>query len=253
MKKHLFALAMICAMGGAFATTPSNSNNSDNITNNTTNNTYNVPQGGQGGQGGSAYSSNSNKNSNKNTNSNVNKQGQAQGQDQKQNQGQAQTQNSTSKATGGNSTATGGLSSSTSEGGAVSESNNAAQSTNVTTNAPRQTASAANVTLMPTAVCSGTTAAGAQGATFGLSFGTSWTDTNCMLLEQVRTVASILEQPRIASEMMCAIDAYREARLRLGDLCITTKDTSNSGKIAVKQEEYTDPIIRARLNLPPLK
>lgn len=144
-------------------------------------------------------------------------------------------------ATGGNAT-----------NGSVSNSdaNNASQQTNVTNVNPRQTASAANVTVMPTAVCSGVTGGGASSAVFGVSFGTSWTDANCMLLEQVRTTAVILEDQETASEMMCAIDAYRDARARLGKPC-RTKLATNTGAPAA-QVEYTDPIIRARLGLPPL-
>jgi hypothetical protein len=82
---------------------------------------------------------------------------------------------------------------------------------------PASTAYAA--AIPPTAVCAGSTSGGAQGAAVGLSFGSSWTDKNCMLLEQVRTVAVVLGDVAVASEMLCGVDAYREARQRLGNPC----------------------------------
>lgn len=100
--------------------------------------------------------------------------------------------------------------------------------------------------IAPTAVCMGTSSAGAQGVAVGLSFGTSWTDANCMLLEQVRSVAVVLGDPMTAEEMMCGADTYREARLRMGNPC------RSSQKAKVKQTEYRDPYIRSRLALPPI-
>jgi hypothetical protein len=69
-----------------------------------------------------------------------------------------------------------------------------------------------------------------------------------MLLEQVRTVAVVLKDDMTAAEMMCAVDAYREARIRAGNPCKQLPNTAKNSK----QEQYTDPIIRARLGLPPL-
>jgi hypothetical protein len=129
-----------------------------------------------------------------------------------------------------------------------SQANNANMQVNTTT--PRQTAQAANVTVMPTAVCSGVTGGGASSAAFGVSFGTSWTDANCMLLEQVRTTAVILGEQEVASEMMCAVEAYRDARARMGNPCKTKLQAVTAAPAA--SVEYTDPIIRARLGLPPL-
>lgn len=112
---------------------------------------------------------------------------------------------------------------------------------------PVSTAYAA--TIAPTAVCMGSTSAGAQGMAMGLSFGTSWSDTNCMLLEQVRTVAVVLSDAATAEEMMCGSDAYREARIRMGRPCAGSWKAVQ-GKI--RRGEYTDAVVRARLGLPPL-
>ena len=73
--------------------------------------------------------------------------------------------------------------------------------------------------IAPTALCMGSSSAGGTGMTFGFSIGTSWTDSNCMRLEQVRTVATVLKDPETAAAMMCAVDAYREAREKIGKPC----------------------------------
>src|SRR3546814_1073402 len=65
----------------------------------------------------------------------------------------------------------------------------------------------------------GSSSAGGQGATFGFSIGSSWTDENCMLLEQVRTVAAVLGDKVVAYEMMCEVEAYAAARARAGNPC----------------------------------
>lgn len=119
---------------------------------------------------------------------------------------------------------------------------------------PVATAYAPNIA--PTAVCMGSTTAGAQGMSFGVSLGTSWTDSNCMLLEQVRTVSVVLGQKEVAAEMMMAIPAYAEAVNRLRGktehTAVVTDVPMGAGIQKVSYNEQ-DPIIRARLNLPPLK
>lgn len=80
---------------------------------------------------------------------------------------------------------------------------------------PVSTAYAPNI--MPTAVCMGSSSMGGQGMSFGFSLGTSWTDSNCMLLEQVRTVSVVLGQKEVAQEMMMAVPAYADAVKRLQD------------------------------------
>ncbi|MNY22889.1 hypothetical protein D3C86_1565300 [compost metagenome] len=63
----------------------------------------------------------------------------------------------------------------------------------------------------------GSSSVGAQGVGFGVSMGTSWTDTNCQMLEQIRTVAVVLGQKEVAQEMMMAVPAYADAVKRLQD------------------------------------
>src|SRR3546814_9801519 len=104
------------------------------------------------------------------------------------------------------------------------------------------------------------------GATFGFSIGSSWTDENGMLLEQVRTGAAVLGDKVVASEMMCEVESYAAARARAGNPCGgAAPAVASSAKPAVvatrtpteaeKAVRYsgTDPIVRARLGLPPLK
>lgn len=187
--------------------------------------------GGQGGQGGSVVGSGNGtgigvggavvgsgnssatggsvKNDVKNTNTNTNVAAQQQG----QKQGQSQSSNNRNNNRNDNN------SNATSYGSVATT----AQSTSLTVQgdtyeAPRipvSTAYAPNI--MPTAVCMGSTSMGGQGMSFGFSLGTSWTDANCMLLEQVRTVSVVLGQKEIAQEMMMSVSAYADAVKRLQD------------------------------------
>ena len=50
----------------------------------------------------------------------------------------------------------------------------------------RAAASAYAPTIYPTAPCMGSSSAGGQGLHFGISFGTSWTDTECQINETAR-------------------------------------------------------------------
>ena len=246
--------------------------------------------GGEGGRGGSASILGSGNSSN--TNVLGQEQGQIQGQAQGQiatsrsNSGgnilsNGSSSNSSSGATSnsGGNIMTGGANTSTQanvtevhvEGDKV---NYEAQKRN-----PVSTAYAPNIA--PTATCMGSTSAGAQGIGFGVSFGSTWTDENCQTLEQVRTTATVLGDQTTAAEMMCAqIPKYREARQRAGKPCAEQQQAAaapvaapvvasaaptvaSAPAVAENQPAeklnpngtpmYTDPIIRARLGLPPLK
>lgn len=187
---------------------------------------------------------NSNHNNNINKNTNMQGQGQAQGQIQGQAQGQGQSQ-STNNA------------------------NNSTQAVTVqgdnyeAARIPVATAYAPNI--MPTAVCMGSSSVGGQGMTFGVSVGSSWTDSNCMLLEQVRTVSTVLNDPITAAQMLCSVKEYAKARAEVGKPCgniqqvsQTNTQVATASKKEVTVQElavgYTgnDPIVRKRLGLPPL-
>lgn len=152
--------------------------------------------GGRGGDGGSVIGSGNSSNSNSN----------------KQQQSSKNRNDNRSSATGGSNT------NSNANSGNNSDQSVTVQGDNY--DAPRiPVATAYAPNIAPTAVCMGSSSAGAQGVTFGVSLGTSWTDDNCMLLEQVRTVASVIGDREIAAEMMCEVKAYKEARARAGKPC----------------------------------
>lgn len=164
-------------------------------------------EGGRGGAGGSVLGSGNS--SNTNANSNKQAQGQQQGQAQSSKNNNRNDNRSNSSASNSNSNANSG--------------NNSDQSVTVqgdnyeARRIPVATAYAPNIA--PTAVCMGTSSAGAQGVTFGISVGTSWTDDNCMKLEQARTLAAVLNDPATAAELLCDIPAIAAARTRVGKPC----------------------------------
>lgn len=236
MKKMIIAAAVALGMSGAFAA-QTNTGCQGNCTGDTTNNTTNqggtangyggtggigIGMGGAGGNGGSGIGVGGN--------------------------GGSVVGSGNSSASGGHggSVVGSGNSSSVGTGGSVKNAGNSnnrndnrndnnsnatsygsvattAQSTSVNVGgdvyqAPRipvSTAYAPNI--MPTAVCMGSSSMGGQGMSFGFSLGTSWTDSNCMLLEQVRTVSVVLGQKEVAQEMMMAVPAYADAVKRLQD------------------------------------
>lgn len=178
--------------------------------------------------------------SNKNSNENVNLN--AQGQGQKQNQGQKQSSFNSNDSVAYGSVAT------TANSVQVEGDSTTYQAARI----PVATAYAPNIA--PTAVCMGSSSVGGQGMSFGFSLGSSWTDANCMLLEQVRTVSIVLGQKEVAQEMMMAVPAYAEAVSRLkGQAKKSTAAQEYAPQAVQAKVEYTDPIVRARLNLPPLK
>lgn len=196
---------------------------------------------GVGGAGGNVTGSGNSANSNKNSNSAV--------------QGQGQRQSSR------NSNLNDNASTADAQAYGTATSVNHIQGDSVSYQAakiPVATAYAPNIA--PTALCMGSTSAGGQGMSFGFSVGTSWTDENCVLLEQVRTVAAVLGDRETAAEMLMGIPAYAEARARLSAKRQGSQAPVKVAEIPVgagvanlARIEYTDPIIRARLGLPPLK
>lgn len=143
----------------------------------------------------------------------------------------------------------------------TSNSNNASQS--VTVNGDTFEAQARNPvstayapTIMPTAPCMGSTSGGAQGVGFGFSIGGTWIDENCQLLEQARAVSNLGERA-VAIEMLNSIPAVSAARKRLAD----KKSGSTPAAVVIDEPRAAsrsgyagnDPIVRARLGLPPLK
>lgn len=202
-----------------------------------------VGSGNSNATGGSVRDSG---NSN-NLNANVNKMGQGQDQSQGQSQRSSNRNNNTnvSSAQNSNSNANSGNNSNTNV--------NVEGSTYHAARIPVATAYAPN--NVPTATCMGSSSAGVQSAGLGISLGSSWTDTNCVLLEQIRTVAQVLGQQAVAQEMMLAVPAYKEAVERMAGNKKSAAAPAASvvqGIDTRKDISYTDPIIRSRLGLPPL-
>lgn len=205
MRKSIFAIVIALAFGQSFATQIGN--NSAGAT-------------GGNATGGSVIGSGNS--------ANTNTQGQQQGQAQGQMQGQAaigvgiggnsaanSNSNSGASSNSGGNTLTGGAQTST-------------QANSVTVNGDTYQAQERNPvntayapSIAPTALCALGVSGGAQGVSFGLSFGKSYTDENCVLLEQVRATATVLGDRATAAEMMCAMPAYKEARARSGKPCGT--------------------------------
>lgn len=79
---------------------------------------------------------------------------------------------------------------------------------------PVATAYAASIA--PTAVCALSVSGGAQAVGFGFSFGKSFIDDNCVLLEQARAAAN-LGQRDVAIEMLMDIPAFAAAKQRIAD------------------------------------
>jgi len=212
--------------------------------------------GGAGGAGGSVVGSG---NSSATGGAVVGSGNSTQGQQQGQNQGQSQV------AKGGNanqgqsqSSRNDNRSSASNQNSNANSGNNAqtsvsVQGDTVTYQAPRiPVATAYAPNIAPTALCKFGVSGGGQGMTFGFSVGVSITDENCMLLEQVRTVSVILGQKEVAQEMMMAVPAYAEAVARMKGVKATAGTDVKPVSVQAKAE-YTDPIIRSRLGLPPLK
>lgn len=105
--------------------------------------------------------------------------------------------------------------------------------------------------------CMGSSSIGGQGASLGLSFGTTWTDSGC----DARYDATALVQagqPKAAIARLCLKAEIAQAMKDAGTPCPgsagQTKKADGEGFSAPQvAQNYQDPIIRARLGLPPLK
>ncbi len=256
----LVVATMLCS--AAYATQPA-----QNPCGNSGNNCNTGGNGGNGGAGGSATgvgvgigiagaaassSANStNVNANSNSNRNTNTQG--------------QSQSSTSAVNhSGNSASVSG---SYSGGNVQSNAGNNAR-TDVTVGgdtvtyaaqerAPVATAYAAPLTAS-NGTCMGSSSAGAQGIGLGLSFGTTWTDSSCDLRYDAEALRAA-GLPAAAQARLCQKPEIVKAMEAAGTPCPGAKKAASAGTVSpvasvtVAQPQYTDPIVRARLGLPPLK
>lgn len=189
---------------------------------------------------------------------NTNTQGQQQGQQQSSRNRNTNTANG-GNATGGNATGGAGGNSGgnviTVEGDKGDTYIAPAQERN-----PVATAYAAPL-VSTNGTCMGSSSAGGQGASLGLSFGTTWTDNNC----DIRYDAEALRAaglPDAARARLCQKAEIKDAMAAAGTPC-TDKAAArraeailNGATVAsvdTPKPQYTDPIIRSRIGLPPLK
>jgi hypothetical protein len=104
--------------------------------------------------------------------------------------------------------------------------------------------------------CMGSASGSANGPGFGVSIGKTYTDTNCVMLKNSRELWN-MGMKAAAMALMCTDAANKEALELTGYECPQTTK-ARKGNMAVQaavfpsQEQYTDPIVRARLGLAPL-
>jgi hypothetical protein len=106
--------------------------------------------------------------------------------------------------------------------------------------------------------CMGSTSMGASGAVFSVSGGTTWTDKNCVMLKNSRELWNMGLKPA-ALARMCMDEDNRIALEQTGTECpATTIKRLAAYEISKANKDNlvyngTDPIVRARLGLPPVK
>lgn len=173
-------------------------------------------------------------------NDNANVQGQTQG------QSQSSSNRNNNNAVSRNQNASAANNSNTN----ANSGNNAAQSTSTVTSvqvtgdtyvAPRiPVATAYAPNNVPTATCMGSSSVGFSAVGFSMSGGSSWVDTNCQLLEQVRTVAQVLGQPQVAAQMLAdGIPAYAAAVAKLTGRAVAPTKAVDVGVDKGQQLAYT--------------
>lgn len=225
-------------------------------------------QGGQGGAGGiglggtgiglggSVLGSGNSSNTNKNTN----QQGQAQGQQQSAVAAQGQSQSSRNRNDNRSSAANSNTN--------ANSGNNSAQAVTVqgdhyeAARIPVATAYAAPL-VAGTGTCMGSTTVGGQGMTIGISVGSTWEDHGCTMRSNAATLFTMGQQ-KAAVALLCQDKSIAQAMTTAGTPC--PGSTSKAAPAVALASEHkatpaesaagytgTDPIVRARLGLPPLK
>lgn len=203
-------------------------------------------EGGRGGAGGNASvlgSGNS---------SNVNTLGQQQGQAQGQMQGQAAISNSGGNHLSNGSSSSSGANSTSSSGGntMTGGTQSATQANAVTVNGDTVTYQAQQRDPVASAwaapltsgsnTCMGSSSGGAQGVTFGVSFGTTWQDDNCNARFDAQALNSLgLRQAAIAR--LCQRADNAKAIEAAGGKCPEQADTAKPTSAA--EVATTSPFI----------
>jgi hypothetical protein len=106
--------------------------------------------------------------------------------------------------------------------------------------------------------CMGSASGSANGPGFGISIGKTYTDENCVRLKNSRELWN-MGMKAASLALMCKDADNREALELTGFECPQTTK-ARGGSLALQQNvaqplqaQYTDPIVRARLGLPPLE
>ena len=102
--------------------------------------------------------------------------------------------------------------------------------------------------------CMGSVSAGGSGPGFSLAIGSTYKDDNCVMLKNSREMWN-MGFKAAAMALMCTDRANREALELTGFVCPqTARDQQRASfNAATQSPEYTDPIVRSRMGLPPLK
>lgn len=216
--------------------------------------------GGAGGAGGSVVGSG---NSSATGGAVVGSGNSTQGQQQGQNQGQNQV------AKGGNanqaqSSRNDNRSSASNQNSNANSGNNAqtsvsVQGDTVTYQAPKipvATAYAAGLTAS-NGTCMGSTSAGVQGMSVGVSIGSTWKDSGCDRRYNAQALAAV-GQAKAAVALLCQDADIAAAMATAGTPCTkievkSVASTQEAEVAAIAKSEPLDPLVRSRLNLPPLK
>ena len=98
--------------------------------------------------------------------------------------------------------------------------------------------------------CMGSSSGSVNVPGFGASLGSTWTDDNCRMLKNSRELWN-MGMKAAALALMCTDAGNREALELTGFACPQRRAGERTGQS--DGERYTDPIVRARLGLPPLK
>jgi len=102
--------------------------------------------------------------------------------------------------------------------------------------------------------CMGSASGAVNGPGFGIALGKTYKDDNCIMLKNSRELWN-MGMKAAALALMCKDADNREALELTGFTCPQTAKAQADVKksAAVQSPEYTDPIVRARLGLPPLE
>lgn len=104
-----------------------------------------------------------------------------------------------------------------------------------------------------TANCAIGVSGGIQAATWGISGGSAFESETCVTIEQAKVAKVVFNDVATGEELMCSLAKYREARKSAGRPCNADKKAAaTAGAQQTAAFEHTDPIVRARIGLPPL-